>query len=222
MSKKADRNRTRREVGQRFRSIRNMLGVTQTRFAEALGGCSQAFIADIETGRSGPSALVITGLEGLGFSGRWLLTGEGEMFSLVDRAAERAPLYGQTEIPLLGSVAAGAGRRIPEDEVERMLPVFLGRHSACQCFATKVAGRSMEPVFKSGDIIVIDKSCPPQNNDVAVVVVDGQVMLKKVSMDDHHVYLLSLNRDVPPLQVSRKHDSARIVGKVVQLIREKF
>ena len=169
-----------------------------------------------------PSALVVTGLEGLGYSGRWLLTGEGEMLVLTDRVAERPLLYGQTEVPLLGSVSAGLGRDVPEDAVERMFPVFLGKHSACECFATRVTGRSMEPVFRSGDVIVIDKSCPAENNDIAIVIVDGSAMLKKVLMDDHHVYLLALNRDVAPIQVSRSHDGARIVGKVIQLIREKF
>jgi len=196
--------------------------MNQTQFAGVLGGCTQAFVSAVELDKSAPSLDMIAGVEKLGFSGNWVLTGKGEMLPLVDRAADRPPLYGQTEIPLVGSVSTGVGRHIPEDEVERMFPVFLGKHSTCQCFASRVSGRSMEPVFRSGDIIVIDKTCPPQNNDIAVVVVDHQVMLKKVSMDDHTVYLLGLNRDAAPLQVSRSRDGARIVGKVIQLIREKF
>lgn len=193
--------------------------------AKAIGGCSQAFISEIEMGRSGPSATLVAGLERLGYSGNWLMTGEGEMKpaggSVVARDAPGL-LYGLRQLPLVGKVAAGLGQCIPADEVERLVPVFLGEHVDHECFVSRVTGKSMEPMFRSGDLIVIDKTCPVQNDDVAVVVVDDQVMLKRVSMDDHTVYLLSINSHVAPILVRRDSDSARIVGKVIQLIRASF
>jgi SOS-response transcriptional repressor LexA len=244
------------ELGQRLKTIRVLLKMNQSEFARSVGDCSQAFISDVERGARMPSASILAGLEHFGYSGRWVLTGEGsitlrggtelpprpaihhrpkmsgrsEMTDSSDSlyvadapAASLRPLvYGLRNLQLVGKVAAGLDRCIPDDEVERLLPVYLGDHADCECFASRVTGRSMEPAFRAGDIIVIDKTCPPADNDIAVVVVDDQVMLKRVSMDDSTVYLLSINTAVPPIRVSRSNPAARIVGKVIQLIRDRF
>jgi len=215
-------DKPKRDVGSRLRAIRKKLGMNQSVFAKALGGCSQGFVSDIEVGRSAPSALVVAGVEQLGFSSHWLMCGEGEMQAPADRVRERPLPYGLKEIPLVGEVAAGLSKSIPDDDVERMLPIYLGEHAGCQCFASKVTGRSMEPLFRAGDIVVVDKTCPPDNNDIVVAAIEDQVMLKRVSVAPDAIYLLSTSENVPPVRVDRRSASAHVVGKVIQLIRSRF
>ncbi|MCX7731596.1 MAG: helix-turn-helix domain-containing protein [candidate division WOR-3 bacterium] len=210
------------ELGRRLKKIRKQLGMTQKQFAKSIGGgCTSAFISAIEKGKSKPSCEILMGVERLGFSAHWLMTGEGKMIPSLADAVRDGNIYGYKEIPLVGEVAAGLGKQVPEDEVKRMIGVFLGEHSQCECFASEVVGISMEPLFRTGDIIIIDKSCPVMNGDIAVVVVQEQVMLKRVLCDKDKVYLLSLKDNVPPLVVDKKSD-ARIIGKVIQLMRWRF
>lgn len=219
-------HKAKQDVGARLKTIRRELRLTQTRFAETVGGCSQAFLSQVESGKHGPSTPLLAGLARLGFSVDWLMSGDGQMRpepgAPTDRVCERPLLYGLKEIPLVGEIAAGLGKSIPDDDIERSLPMFLGQHTDCQCFASKVTGKSMDPLFRAGDIVVIDKTCPVTDNDIAVVCADDQVMLKRVSMDGDSVYLLSVNTNVPPIRISRSSDSARIVGKVIQLLRTRF
>jgi SOS-response transcriptional repressor LexA len=232
------KGRASKALGVRLRQIRLLLSMTQTELARALGQSSQGYIAGIEAGLKGPSAGMLSGLEHLGFSGRWLMTGEGAIqlpgqpmppgaggppINTAVMSRDRPPsLPGARQIPLVGGVAAGLDHPIPEDVIERLIPVHLGEHADHQCFASRVTGHSMEPMFYAGDVIIIDKTCAPENNDVAVVAWDDQVLLKRVSMDDRHVYLLSINQVVPPIRVSRSNPDARIVGRVIQLLRTKF
>ena len=120
---------------------------------------------------------------------------------------------------------------IPADRAERgaelsnaspKLPIYLSEHAGCQCFASKVTGRSMEPLFRAGDIVVVDKTCPPDNNDIVVAIVEEQVLLKRVSVAPDAIYLLSTSENVPPVRVDRRSASAHVVGKVIQLIRSRF
>jgi hypothetical protein len=77
----------------------------------------------------------MAGVERLGYSGLWLLTGEGSMalarpaepvgtsgFVVRDRPAG---LYGLRELPLVSDVAAGLKSTALDGEVERTVPVYL-------------------------------------------------------------------------------------------------
>jgi len=197
----------------------------------ALLHISGAQVSQIENGLSLPGDGPLVRLKDVGFNPEWVRTGSGEMRleppsavqSLSSQAYDRpSMLAGVRMLPLVGDVRAGLGGEIPEDEVEKLVPVPLSEHLDHDCFVSRVSGHSMDPLFLPGDLIVVDKTCPVENNDVAVVVIDDQVMLKRVSADEQNVWLLSINATVPPIRVSRSHAGARVVGKVIQLLRSKF
>jgi len=73
----------RKGIGSRLRTVRDHEGLTQQELAERIG-CTRSFIAYVEIGRSAPSAGMLAGLERLGYSGFWLLTGQGSMKSACD------------------------------------------------------------------------------------------------------------------------------------------
>ena len=58
--------------------------MSQGEFAEAVGGCTSAFISMIERGKSAPSAGVVAGVERLGYSSGYLMSGTGDKLRATD------------------------------------------------------------------------------------------------------------------------------------------
>lgn len=99
-----------------------------------------------------------------------------------------------TPIPLLGSVKAGYNYLAQENwvgtvDVETSL-VGDGK----DYFALKVKGNSMAPVFVEDDIVIIKKQNDCENNEYAVVIINGdEGTLKKIKKTDTGIILQPLN-----------------------------
>lgn len=93
-------------------------------------------------------------------------------------------------IPLFGtSAAAGPGEPdtgLPWENYE----VPVGSRAE---FAVRITGDSMEPVLHDGQIALCMKSAP-QIGDVAVIMVNGALVVKQFITDGRNIYLRSLNR----------------------------
>lgn len=61
-------------------------------------------------------------------------------------------------------------------------------------FAVKISGDSMEPEFHDGDIVLCRKK-RPEVGDIAVVMVNGFLLVKQYITDGVNIYLRSLNRN---------------------------
>ena len=72
----------------------------------------------------------------------------------------------------------------------------------------------MEPTFKDGDIIFVEKSKNPINGAFMVVQVDDEAFIKKVYLEDDKLRLVSLNPDYDD-RIADEHNEVRVVGKVV-------
>lgn len=97
-------------------------------------------------------------------------------------------------LPLLGTVKAGYNYLAQENwigtvDVEKNL-VGDGK----DYFALKVKGDSMAPVFVEGDIVIIKKQNDCENNEYAVVIINGdEGTLKKIKKTDNGIILQPLN-----------------------------
>lgn len=97
-------------------------------------------------------------------------------------------------VPLLGSVKAGYNYLAQENwigtvDVETSL-VGDGK----DYFALKVKGDSMAPVFIENDIVIIKKQNDCENNEFAVVIINGdEGTLKKIKKTDNGIILQPLN-----------------------------
>lgn len=97
-------------------------------------------------------------------------------------------------LPLLGTVKAGYNYLAQENwigtvDVETSL-VGDGK----DYFALKVKGDSMAPVFIEDDIVIIKKQNDCENNDFAVVIINGdEGTLKKIKKTDSGIILQPLN-----------------------------
>ena len=97
-------------------------------------------------------------------------------------------------LPLVGTVKAGYNYLAQENwvgtvDVETSL-VGDGK----DYFALKVKGDSMAPVFIEGDIVIIKKQNDCENNEYAVVIINGdEGTLKKIKKTDSGIILQPLN-----------------------------
>lgn len=80
-------------------------------------------------------------------------------------------------------------------------------HNPASTFYGRVNGCSMQDLgIQDGDILVIDKSLTPRNNDVAVCFIDGEFTLKTIQIEKQAIYLLPANSDYQPIKITPDND----------------
>jgi len=211
-------------VGTRLREIRQELGMTQQRFAEEIARCTQEFISQVEHGKSSPSAELVAAVELLGYSPRWLMTGEGEKRGLsresADRVADQPSEW--RRLPILGRVSAGYPGRPPvEGSVEGHLALPHTMVTDPDAFCLRVNSDSMKGEVEKGDLVVVSPalSSSIRDGDLVVVRVDsGDVVLKRYVRAGGRAILVSSNAAYPPIILDAAR-SPTIIGKVLYAIR---
>lgn len=128
------------------------------------------------------------------------------------------------KIPILGTVKAGYDYLAQENiigniDVENSL---VGDGS--EYFALEVKGDSMSPIFIEGDIVIIKKQNDCENNQIAIVIVNGdEGTIKKVRKTEQGIILQPLNPAYAPMIFTNEEIKSMpitIVGIVKQLKRE--
>lgn len=122
-------------------------------------------------------------------------------------AVDGAPT--RSKLPLLGYAEAGragffddAGYPAGQGWDEIALPAASDPHA----FALEISGKSMEPIYREGDRIILSPVEKPRRGDrVAVRTKSGEVMVKQLGRDGgQKIELLSFNPDYPPVTLSRR------------------
>jgi phage repressor protein C with HTH and peptisase S24 domain len=115
----------------------------------------------------------------------------------------------RAKIPLLGYAEAGqegyfddAGFPVGQGWDEIALPAASDPHA----FALEISGKSMQPVYREGDRIIVSPAEKPRRGDrVAVRTRRGEVMVKQLGREGaQKIELLSLNPDYPPVTLARR------------------
>lgn len=118
----------------------------------------------------------------------------------------------QNGVPLLGFAQAGAGGFFDDagfpqgqgwDEID--FPTGALSKNGAHIYALEVHGESMMPLYRDGDILIIEPSTTLRKNDRVVVrTKEGEVMAKILSrISAHMIELLSLNPEHPSRQFDR-------------------
>ena len=145
-------------LGDRIRSRRKELKLTQKELATALKGVSHVAVSQWESNTTKPNSENILDLSTvLQCDISWLLRGTGE--SNVVPAS-----VGMTKIPLISYVQAGQWTGIENfretcGDYDYILTDLTVSGDA---FALEIKGDSMTPDFLEGDVVVIDPSEPPR------------------------------------------------------------
>lgn len=132
------------------------------------------------------------------------------------------PIFRQQEnfIPLLGSIAAG----VPiwaEQNFEDYLPIPPPIFGGGELFALHVRGDSMTGAgIRDGDIAVIKKQDCVENGEIAAVLIEQEVTLKRVYLSSESLVLKSENPAFEDLKLAAgTSDLIRILGRYRGIVR---
>ncbi|MBC2716591.1 MAG: transcriptional repressor LexA [Desulfobacteraceae bacterium] len=123
-------------------------------------------------------------------------------------------------IPLLGRISAG----VPiwaEQHFEDFLPIPPSMFGGRELFALHVCGDSMIGAgIRNGDIAVIKKQDWVERGEIAAVLIDQEVTLKRVFLSADSLLLKSENPDFEDLKYLKKNsDFIRILGRYQGIVR---
>lgn len=86
-------------------------------------------------------------------------------------------------------------------------------------FLIKARGKSMEPMIKTGDLVLAKRQDQVENGTIAVVVHNEMPKIKKIIKNDNKSYsLMSLNQDYAKEDIYDTDDNLRIAGSVKGVI----
>ncbi|WP_441254362.1 LexA family protein [Aeromonas sp. A600620] len=219
------------KINERIKQTRKRLGYSQ----EILGsrvGVSRVSISQWERGENTPNGRYLNELAAaLGVTVDWLLTGEGDApSSSVEQRipgyhnVEPAVIYQGKRIPILSYVQAGNWREMCEQATAfdgNVEYVSAGGEIGPYGFGLWLRGDSMVPLFKEGDLIIVDPDESPQPGDY-VVAKNGsnEATFKKyrprgIDENGQEVFeLVPLNDDYPTMHSDRQH--IQIIGVMVE------
>ena len=120
----------------------------------------------------------------------------------------------------LDSVSAGFPSPAT-DYMENKLDLneYLIKHPAAT-FIVKAKGFSMTNAgIISGDLLIIDRSITPKNNNIVIASIFGDLTVKKLQKKESSLFLLSANSDYPSIEVKEEMECF-IWGVVTYIIHE--
>lgn len=120
----------------------------------------------------------------------------------------------------------GSDGEFGDDDIVDRVPVStktFNISNSSHYFLIKARGKSMEPAIHEGDLVLAHIQQEVNNGQTAVVIHEGKPMVKnvrKIHVDNHmHVFLQSLNKDFPDIDVVGVDSDFRICGLVRGVIR---
>lgn len=124
-------------------------------------------------------------------------------------------------IPILGTVKAGYDYMAHENW-EGTIDIDKRIADTGEFFALRIKGDSMIPAFFEGDIVIIKKQNDCENNQFAVVIINGdEGTLKKVKKTDEGIILQPINPAYGPVMYTNKEikETPIIIAGVFQELR---
>mgnify|MGYP002521032947 CR=1 FL=1 len=128
------------------------------------------------------------------------------------------------KIPILGTVKAGYDYLAQENIIGNIDVETSLVGDGSEYFALRVKGDSMSPIFIEGDTVIIRKQNDCENNEIAIVIVNGdEGTIKKVRKTEQGIILQPLNPAYTPMIFTNEEINSlpiTIIGIVKQLKRE--
>jgi DNA polymerase V len=112
------------------------------------------------------------------------------------------------ELPYIsGGIKAGFPSPAADfDESKISLDTVLVKNREATFYA-KASGTSMIGAgIDDGDILVIDRSIEPQNNKIAICLIDGDFTVKRIVIEKDGLYLMPENKAFKPIKVTEENE----------------
>ena len=136
-----------------------------------------------------------------------------DLFSIIKNTQINTPVF-------LDKISAGFPSPAT-DYMENKLDLneYLIKHPAAT-FIVKTSGSSMiNADIYSGDLLIVDRSLTPRNNNIVIASIFGDLTVKKIKKKDKSFFLVSANEDYPCIEVKEEMECF-IWGVVTYIIHE--
>jgi DNA polymerase V len=115
----------------------------------------------------------------------------------------------ELELPLVpGGISAGfpsPAADFLDDSID--LNKYLIKHPSTTHIAFVDGFSMMDAGISNKDMLIIDKGLEPKNGCVAVCIIDGEFLLKRLKVDDlGNVWLVAANPSFPPIKINEFQD----------------
>lgn len=128
-------------------------------------------------------------------------------------------------IPLLGEVKAGYDY-MAQENWQGTVDIKEELAKTGDFFALKIKGDSMLSVLWENDIVAVKKQDFAKNNEIAVVLINGdEATVKKINILDNGIMLIPFNSDYGPMFFTKEDietKPVKIIGVVKEIIERKF
>ena len=130
---------------------------------------------------------------------KYLNTSEKLQFYAIEEASfDDVPLYGDSVPAVFPSPA--------DDYLDMDLNLhdYLVQHPSAT-FCVRAIGDSMvDAGIQSSDVMVIDRSLTPKNNDIILAVVNGEFTVKRIKKSEDELYLMPANENYKPMKITEE------------------
>lgn len=133
------------------------------------------------------------------------------------------PLANVRPVPVVGKVAAGPPLEAMEN-IEGIIPIPEEWAKGSELFIVRVdrEGMSMVPTILPHDYLVVKQGSMAEEGSIVLVMLDGEVTVKRLFREGEGLLLKSDNPAMPPIQVRNEGKNLRILGKVVGVAYRKL
>jgi len=190
-------------IGERIKRLRQERDLSPEDLAKAIGKHRSTYYRyESDEIENMPMSVLTKLARALGVSEAYLLTGQDDSNLRTKR------------VPILGSVAAGEPILATEEYGDY---VELGDDGIQVDFCLRVKGDSMRDArIMDGDLVFVRRQPTVQNGEIAVVLIDDEVTLKRVYITEKGVILKPENPAYEPMFFSHEDfRQVRILGKAV-------
>ncbi len=201
-------------IGNRIRSRRQELGMSQEALAIAVGYKSRTSINKIELGKTDILQSMIQKIADALYTTPGYIMGQSESTNIPENII---PLPKTRKVPLIGTIACGKPILAVEDADEEIdIPDFVQADFALRCKGDSMINAR---IF-DGDVVYIRQQTTVDNGDIAAVIVGEEATLKKVYyMPGQRLILRACNPMYTDLEYfGETLDEIKILGKAISFV----
>lgn len=208
------------KIGEYIRRLREDRGLSLNMLA-IKAGVSSAAVSYIENGRNKPSIdtlqLLAKALNADMSVMIKIMEEEGKEHNYTAKDVQEVDM--SLLVPLVGSVRAGRPI-LAEDNIEEYLLFDRKRLNPQNTyFALRIVGDSMDRLFRSGDIVLVEKTEMIETGQISVVGINGhEATVKRVTLGGGNIALIPESHN--PAYLTKVYDlekdEVHIIGRVVQ------
>lgn len=196
-----------KEVGKRIKYYRDLKGITLEHIGDKIG-VGKSTVRKYENGlikidhnRLSDIAYVL----GIDVA---LLYADELQFELID-------------VPLYGEISCGEGSVIYEDPEDYVSTPRNWINNDIYFYVTAIGDSMVGAKINEGDLLLIRQQPIVENGEIAAVVIDNDILLKRVYRENGKFSLISENPNYPPVSFDPSTDQhIRILGKLKKSITD--